>query len=79
MILKEDAYRLAAINAADEWLAEHRVTESWRMINRLRDQLVRSSPKPVDVEVVNRLLHKYDNDPNFGVREFTAELREMLA
>lgn len=79
MILKEDAYRLAAINAADEWLAEHRVTESWRMINRLRDQLVRSSPKPVDVEVVNRLLHKYDNDPNFGVREFTDELREMLA
>lgn len=60
MIMKEDAYRLAAIN-------------------RLLDQLVRSSPKPVDVEVVNRLLHKYDTDPNFGVREFTAELQEMLA
>lgn len=40
---REAEHRMAAINAADEWLAEHRVNESWRMINRLRDELVRSS------------------------------------
>lgn len=32
-----------AVVAADEWLADHRVSESWRLINRLRDQLVRTT------------------------------------
>lgn len=30
-----------ATTTADEWLAAHKVTESWRIVNRLRDQLVR--------------------------------------
>lgn len=33
----------SAVVEADEWLTEHRVSESWRVINRLRDTLVRTS------------------------------------
>lgn len=32
---------LDAVNTADEWMTEHRVTESWRMISRLRNTIVR--------------------------------------
>lgn len=33
----------AAINEADTYMTEHRVTDSWRVIRRLRDTLVRVS------------------------------------
>ena len=39
----------AAVREADEWLAEHRVSESWRVINRLRDTLVRTTDDRPDL------------------------------
>ena len=38
-----------AVKEADEYMAEHRVTEAWRVIRRLRDTLVRSASKGVIV------------------------------
>lgn len=37
-----------AVKIADEWLHEHRVSESWRIINMLRDELVRATDRQVD-------------------------------
>jgi hypothetical protein len=34
------------IKEADEWLESHRVSETWRTMNRLRDELVRVAPRP---------------------------------
>ncbi len=31
----------AAVREADEWLNTHRVNDTWRVMNRLRDTLVR--------------------------------------
>lgn len=32
----------SVIKEADAWLSTHRVTDTWRTMNRLRDALVRS-------------------------------------
>jgi hypothetical protein len=32
--------RMAALEEADEYMNNHRVTDSWRVIRRLRDELV---------------------------------------
>ena len=54
-----DAERL--VNLADEWLAEHRVSESWRMISALRDGLVRQvdASRPFTEEDVEAALNAY--------------------
>lgn len=38
----------SAINIADKWLNEHRVSETWRVINMLRDELVLSIGREVN-------------------------------
>lgn len=61
----------AAVIEADEWLTEHRVSESWRVINRLRVTLVRTSdvlaalpaPPVVDeVEIEREALRQFPDD-----------------
>jgi hypothetical protein len=37
---QEYSRRMAAIREADEYMNNHRVTDSWRVIRRLRDELV---------------------------------------
>lgn len=45
----------AAIREADEWLNSHRVSETWRTMNRLRDTLVRRAAEPeVEWAVIRR-------------------------
>lgn len=34
----------AVVEEADHWLNSHRVSETWRTMNRLRDTLVRIAP-----------------------------------
>ena len=35
----------SVVREADEWLNSHRVSETWRTMNRLRDTLVRTPPQ----------------------------------
>jgi hypothetical protein len=37
--------RMAALEEADDYMKNHRVTDSWRVINRLRNELVRIDNK----------------------------------
>lgn len=50
-----------AIEMADEWLSSHRVNETWRVVNMLRDELVQSSLLPLKlVGQINEAFHELE-------------------
>lgn len=45
---------LKIVEIADEWLGSHKVTEAWRIVNMLRDELVRVTDQSTVPEVQHR-------------------------
>lgn len=49
-----DHLRVGAIEQADAYLSTHRKSETWRLIDRLRDELVRASSELADEREADR-------------------------
>lgn len=43
--MSDEEHIASVVREADEWLNSHKVTETWRTMNRLRDTLVRTADK----------------------------------